>query len=144
MIANPVLAAGEFGFETDSFRFKVGDGTTAWVDLGYESAIIPVGTRASPESITAVGGITPEDVLRQMVFVVGSSGAVVITASPQIAAGTVVGQELILCGRHDVNTVSIANGTGLELNGTCVLRAGSRIYLVWDGTVWGEVSRNDV
>jgi len=33
--ANPVLAAGEIGFEIDNNRFKVGDGTNAWASLSY-------------------------------------------------------------------------------------------------------------
>lgn len=33
--ANPILSAGEIGFESDSGQFKIGDGTTAWVDLTY-------------------------------------------------------------------------------------------------------------
>ena len=33
--ANPVLAAGEIGFETDSGMFKVGDGTNLWSALSY-------------------------------------------------------------------------------------------------------------
>ncbi len=33
--ANPTLAAGEIGFETDNNRFKIGDGATAWEDLDY-------------------------------------------------------------------------------------------------------------
>jgi len=33
--ANPTLAAGELGFETDTARSKLGDGTTAWTSLGY-------------------------------------------------------------------------------------------------------------
>lgn len=33
--ANTVLAAGEIGFETDTKKFKVGDGATAWSSLGY-------------------------------------------------------------------------------------------------------------
>lgn len=33
--ANPTLAAGEIGFETDNNRFKIGDGATAWADLDY-------------------------------------------------------------------------------------------------------------
>ena len=33
--ANPVLAAGEIGFEIDNNRFKVGDGTNHWADLNY-------------------------------------------------------------------------------------------------------------
>jgi hypothetical protein len=33
--ANPVLALGEMGIETDTRRSKFGDGTTAWTSLGY-------------------------------------------------------------------------------------------------------------
>ena len=33
--ANPVLAAGEPGFETDTKKLKLGDGTTAWNSLPY-------------------------------------------------------------------------------------------------------------
>jgi hypothetical protein len=32
---NPVLALGEFGFETDTKKMKLGDGSTAWNSLGY-------------------------------------------------------------------------------------------------------------
>ena len=35
---NPVLADGEVGFETDTQRFKIGDGTTPWNSLGYAPA----------------------------------------------------------------------------------------------------------
>ena len=33
--ANPVLAAGEIGFETDTNKFKIGNGSTAWTSLSY-------------------------------------------------------------------------------------------------------------
>jgi hypothetical protein len=33
--ANPILSAGEIGFETDTGQFKIGDGTTAWDDISY-------------------------------------------------------------------------------------------------------------
>ena len=32
---NPTLAAGEAGFETDTNKLKIGDGTTAWTSLAY-------------------------------------------------------------------------------------------------------------
>jgi len=35
--ANTVLHAGELGFETDTEKFKIGNGTTAWVDLTYSN-----------------------------------------------------------------------------------------------------------
>ena len=33
--ADPILAAGEIGFETDTSQFKIGDGVNHWVDLSY-------------------------------------------------------------------------------------------------------------
>lgn len=36
---NPVLAAGEPGFETDTGLMKVGDGVTNWNDLTYNTSI---------------------------------------------------------------------------------------------------------
>jgi len=32
---DPTLAQGEIGLETDTRRFKVGDGTTSWTSLAY-------------------------------------------------------------------------------------------------------------
>jgi hypothetical protein len=34
---NPILALGEPGFETDTNKLKIGDGTTVWADLEYTS-----------------------------------------------------------------------------------------------------------
>jgi hypothetical protein len=33
--ANPTLSSGEFGFETDTNKAKIGDGSTAWTSLSY-------------------------------------------------------------------------------------------------------------
>lgn len=35
---NPVLAAGEIGYETDTKKKKIGNGTLAWNSLGYDTA----------------------------------------------------------------------------------------------------------
>lgn len=35
VLSNRVLAAGEFGVELDTGKFKIGNGTTAWSDLAY-------------------------------------------------------------------------------------------------------------
>jgi hypothetical protein len=42
--ANPTLAQGEFGFETDTGLLKIGDGTTAWTSLTY-SIVTLTGTQ---------------------------------------------------------------------------------------------------
>lgn len=36
---NPTLAAGEPGFELDTYRLKIGDGTTPWNELAYFGAV---------------------------------------------------------------------------------------------------------
>lgn len=35
--ADPTLADGEIGFETDTKKYKIGDGSTAWVSLAYDN-----------------------------------------------------------------------------------------------------------
>jgi len=32
---DPILLAGEWGYETDTGKYKIGDGTTAWTSLLY-------------------------------------------------------------------------------------------------------------
>src|SRR5262249_32420106 len=74
--ANPVLAAGEPGLESDTGRIKFGDGSTAWRDLAYflghvdDSAdagtpvsSAPVGAIAArqPIDLSAVAALTPAD-----------------------------------------------------------------------------------
>ena len=36
--ANPILASGEMGYDTDIKRIKIGNGTTAWNSLPFEIA----------------------------------------------------------------------------------------------------------
>jgi hypothetical protein len=50
-IANSTLSAGEWGFETDSKRYKIGDGLTSWNSLPY-SSILP-----SSSDLSGVSGI---------------------------------------------------------------------------------------
>ena len=49
---NPVLFVGEIGYETDTKKFKIGDGSTAWTSLTYSS--IPL----SLSSINDLGDVT--------------------------------------------------------------------------------------
>ncbi len=38
--ADPTLMGGEMGFETDTNKIKIGDGTTAWTALDYVEAVV--------------------------------------------------------------------------------------------------------
>lgn len=42
--ANPTLAVAEMGIETDTDKFKLGDGATAWTSLSYGGIQGPAGT----------------------------------------------------------------------------------------------------
>jgi hypothetical protein len=48
--ANPTLAQGELGAETDTSKIKIGDGSTSWTSLGY---LINTGGYASYGDTTA-------------------------------------------------------------------------------------------
>lgn len=114
-----------------------------------ESDLIPLsslrkitGTRASPSAIVAGTGVEFTGVAWFNVwFVQGSGGAVDISANPQIAAGTNVGQRLVLHGRSDTNTVKLEHSTGVNLKnkGEVFLFADDTIEFHWDGTNWTEI-----
>jgi hypothetical protein len=54
--ANPVLSIGEMGIETNTAKYKIGDGTTAWNSLAYSSlpstALTSGGALGTPSSGT--------------------------------------------------------------------------------------------
>ena len=64
--ADPILAAGEIGFETDTSQFKIGDGVNAWSDLSYFKNLedlggtlddyIPLTQRASNNGVATLDG----------------------------------------------------------------------------------------
>ena len=60
--ANPTLAAGEFGFESDTGKFKIGTGSTAWTSLAYASLttsdIPELSQDAVDQALVAGTGIT--------------------------------------------------------------------------------------
>lgn len=99
------------------------------------------GSTASPTVITAVGGITPANAVDEIIFVKSDGGAVTISASPAIAAGSFVGQYLTLIGTDDTNSLQIQDGTGLNLNGAVIINNGQVLKLLWNGSAWLEIFR---
>lgn len=127
-----------------------GSGVLSWGVVSSTPDLF--GTRSVPRTIVAGTGITSgasdmsTTAPRQIVFVDGSGG-VDITASPQVEAGTVVGQEMRVCGTDDTDFVLLENGDGLSLNGDAQLGKDDCINLTWlgsDGVTsdWVEQSRN--
>ena len=75
---NPVLDAGEFGYESDTTKFKIGNGSTTWNSLSYATAI------ATTMPATGLTGTT-------MASNVVSSSLTSFGSSPTISSPTLTG-----------------------------------------------------
>jgi len=76
--ANPTLASGEVGVETDTNKQKIGDGTTAWNSLGYFNVNgISFGTTGLTPSTSTSGNVT---VAGTLVVANGGTGLTTIPA----------------------------------------------------------------
>lgn len=114
----------------------------AWASAASPTAPTITGSTGTPSNITAAGGIAfTGSNYANIWFIQGSPGAVTVTATPQVAVGTSVGQVLKLVGQDNTKTVTLADGNGLALNGSWVGALDSFLTLVWDGTNWIEESR---
>ena len=97
---NPTLAAGEIGFETDTYKFKIGDGVNNWASLEYFSAGGVGGalsdyytsTETDQAITTAVSGIidsAPEllNTLNEISAAIGDDEDFITTITNQITGG---------------------------------------------------------
>lgn len=106
------------------------------------------GSEGTPKIVVAGDGIVGADfidtaALNQTIFVEGvNAGENDITANPQIAAGTVVGQNLRIVGANNTNYIKLETGNGLLLNGFWLSNNDSILSLFWTGSVWREQWRN--
>jgi histidine ammonia-lyase len=59
--ANPVLAQGELGLETDTTYYKIGDGSTAWNSLAYGSIVGTLANNSVTSAMIVDGTIAAAD-----------------------------------------------------------------------------------
>lgn len=89
--ANPTLAAGELGFETDTGKAKIGNGSTAWNSLAYNIS----GVTGDIEGVTAGTGLSGG----------GTSGTVTVSIDTSVTADLTTAQTLTN------KTISVDNNT---------------------------------
>jgi hypothetical protein len=89
--ANPVLASGEFGLETDTGKFKVGDGTSVWSSLSYVGVVSSVNGLTGNVILdaTSVSAVASINSLSGTLTIAGGDNVTVTTAGSTItiAAG---------------------------------------------------------
>jgi hypothetical protein len=107
--ANPVLALGQPGYETDTAKLKFGDGTTAWTGLSYFSS-------------GGGGGVSDGD--KGDITVSGSgatwtidAGTVTLAKQANMATASVVYRKTAGSGAPEVQTLATLK-TDLGLTGT--------------------------
>lgn len=120
--ANPTLAVGEPGYETDTGKFKVGNGTSLWTALAYSSGVTgatgPTGV-TGPTGPTGVGasGATGPTGITGPTGVTGATGvgATGPTGPTGVTGATGATGEVTLVG---VQTLTNKTLTGPVLTGT--------------------------
>lgn len=55
---NPVLQAGQLGYETDTLKFKFGDGATTWASLSYASSVSAISDGDKGDIVVSGSGAT--------------------------------------------------------------------------------------
>ena len=67
--ANPILAVGEIGLESDTNKFKIGNGTQAWNSRTYAGLVGPTGATGAtgPSGVVAATSPIMYDALTQTV-----------------------------------------------------------------------------
>ena len=122
---NPILDAGEVGAETDSGKFKVGDGVTAWNSLGY--AISPaayslVNTQAGTSYTFALG-----DDLELTSFT--SSSAITATVPTNASVPFTIGSRLDIL-QKGIGQVTIQPDAGVTINTPTTLRSRDQYSII--------------
>jgi hypothetical protein len=108
---NPTLAAGEWGFETDTAKVKIGNGSTAWNSLGYQGA-------GDIEGVTAGTGLSGG----------GTSGTVTVSIDTAVTADLTTAQTLT---NKTLTTPVISS---ISNSGTVTLPTGSVTLASLTGT----------
>jgi len=119
------------------------DNVTALVSISTLPTTVVSGTESVGISVVA-GTSIPINLtaLDQIIFVAGSGG-VVMSANPQIQAGTIVGQRLTIIGTSDIDYVTFSDGNGLSKNGPSTLKNRNSDDYRWSGSVWTETARRE-
>lgn len=135
----PTSRRGRLYFDTTLGKARYYDGSN-WVDV-LGRAI--TGSVASATAVTTAG-ITVLGAGWEIIFIKGNAAPIDITANPQVSVGAKVGDRLTLIGTDSTNYVDFEDGTGLLLNGAWRALNGSVLDLLWNGSVWLEIGRNDL
>lgn len=127
---NPTLAVGEIGLETDTTKYKIGDGATAWNTLAYAYTAGAAGATGptGPSGATGPTGVT------------GPTGATGAGGVEAVNAQTGTTYTFVLTDKDDLVTASNASAQTytIPLNSSVAFPTGSLVNLIQIGA--GQVT----
>jgi len=125
---NPRLAAGEIGFETDTGRFKIGDGTTLWNALKYAT-----------DSSYLTGSIIASNVSGTVAVDNGGTGKTTFGATPGVLKSNGATPNVLTASAIvDADIASNANIVPSKISGTAATLVQQRARL-YQGTTTLDV-----
>jgi hypothetical protein len=115
--ANPTLAIGEFAVETDTDKYKIGDGSTAWTSLSYSS--LPSGAVTTAGGVTITGTMThgADGTGADVRWNSGTAGDYMLWDASE--------EQLVITGTSGATALNVADGNvviagDLTVNGTSI------------------------
>jgi len=144
---NPTLASGEFGYETDTGKIKIGDGSTAWNSEPYIGAgtvsSITAGTGLSGGTITSTGTIaidtaTTADLTTAQTFTNKTLTAPVINLALNAQTGTTYTFVLSDNGKLVTASNASAQTYSVPTNASVAYPTGTQINIIQIGA--GQVT----
>lgn len=113
---NPVLQAGQLGYETDTLKFKFGDGTTTWASLTYASSVSTGGISDGDKGDIVVTGSGATWTIDTGVVSTSKMGGDVTTAGKALLDDADATAQRVTLGlgsiaTQNANAVSITGGT---------------------------------
>lgn len=157
-VNNEILRAREIAVETDTGKFKIGDGSRRWNELPYSGVIIGTGAEDAK-----AGDYTPTyaEVVASLGFtplsesLAGQAGGVAtLDGSGKVPSSQLTIDAMQLRGTYNAstNTPALANGTGNQGDvyvvsvggsrnfgsGSVTLKAGDQV--MYNGTIWERSS----
>lgn len=132
--ANPTLLAGEIGIESDTLKWKVGTGSTAWTSLGY----IPAFSLSAYPLVNA--DIAAAAAIAYSKLATLTSGNIVLGSSANVATSTTVTGDVTI---SNTGVTAIATGVivNADINASAAI-AGSKIVAATTSVV-GAVQLSD-
>jgi hypothetical protein len=141
---NPTLASGEQGYETDTGKMKIGDGSTAWNSLAYAitGAIgtvtsVTAGTGLSGGTITSTGTIAIDSTVATLtgsqILTNKTLTAPIITLATNAQTATYT---LALTDASDIVEMNVASANNLTipLDSSVAFAIGTVITILQTGT----------